>query len=191
MRRHISFVTGAAALVLACTGGGGGTTTPGTSTSTSVGITGTLNKKPFTAQSGFAHVDGVGQLTLEFSNAPDRCGDAKAAKFHSNAQFIGFYRLATPADGGLPDDQKAAVGPVISDDMKYAELGTCTSGAPVGEKDTVATGRAEKSTVTLTTLASDKVEGTLDVTFDDGSHISGTFSVPTCSGETPETSYCL
>jgi hypothetical protein len=76
--------------------------------------------------------------------------------------------------------------------MKYAELGPCTSGAPIGDKDSVANGRAEKSasTITLTTLASDKVEGTLDVTFDDGSHISGTFSVPTCSSETPETSYC-
>jgi hypothetical protein len=178
-----------AALVVACSSDdgavGGGSTD----------ITGTIGGKPFTAKSGF-FVMKNGKVTLEFSNFEGLCADVTAAKLRANTQLIQFYFLETPGDGGATDqvgNGKAALGPVLSSDMKYAAFGSCTSGEALQENVIVGTGRAEKTStsITLTALGADKVAGTLDVTFDDGSKIRGSFSVPACSAQTKEESTCL
>jgi hypothetical protein len=78
----------------------------------------------------------------------------------------------------------------INGDIKYAIIASgCPSGQPVGA-DVAKAGRVKTATVTLS-KTSPSVEGILDVTFDDGSSLSGGFVAPVCAATLPENSVCF
>lgn len=145
-------------------------------------ITGTVNGTSFAAASGFFFVDDTGKLDLIFSDKFGICDSAKQSKIHAGETMVQLYTLAGTAPGVFTS---------ANGDVKYATVKpTCASDAPLGDSEVAAASRATTSTVTLSVVTSTKVEGTLDITFEDGSKVSGGFSVSACSVTIPESSTC-
>src|SRR5262249_9603088 len=113
-----------------------------------------------------------GSMDVVLSDQAGACDSAKASKLHAGETLVQMYALK-----GTPG------GPYTSEtnDIKYATVRTtCTSGAPV-ETSVARAAAVTTPPITIKTVTSWSVEGTADITFDDGSAANGTFIVPTCT----------
>jgi hypothetical protein len=176
-----SLFAAAFALLFAAACGSGGSS----SSSSSGGggsAAGTVGGKSFAIASGIGHLDKDGSLDLILSDAPGLCDAIQAQKFAPGTTIVQAYGLVGKAPGAFKSDHE---------DVKYATVSpTCPSGQPIGEQNVAKAGRAKTTTIEVTTLGDTSVEGTIDVTFDDGSSVSGSFSVPMCSQSQAEKATC-
>ncbi len=157
-----------------------GVESPTTTSSTT--ISGTINGKSFTAKSGFGFRNKGGTVDIILSDQADACASIEKAKLHAGETMVQLYRLAGTAPGAFGE----------TDDVKYVTVKpTCTSGQPLGDADVASSSRATTTKVDLTALDAASVEGTLTVTFEDGSTVSGPFDFPMCSVTVPELTTCF
>lgn len=149
----------------------------------STAVTGVINGKAFAATSGFFFVDPGGKIDLIISDKSGICDSVKQSKIHPGETMVQLYGLNGTAPGAFTSE---------NDDIKYATIkATCASNQPVGDAEVDAASRATTSTVTISTSTATKLEGTLNLTFEDGSSVSGSFSLGSCTSTVPETSACF
>jgi hypothetical protein len=187
------------------TSAGGPNSSSGSSPSGTLG--GTLGGKAFVFKSGFFFKNQDGTLEVNFSDKEGACDDAKESKLTLGQTLVQLSKLGvrtgTTTFGGVTNGVTvgpAAVGDVTSpDDWKYARvIDSCPAGTPVADAVVidgqrvaiaVAAGRVKDidKKLTLTALSDTAVEGTMDLKFDDGSTLAGSFKVASCSKslETP------
>lgn len=149
-------------------------------------VTGTLAGKPFEAKSGFARVDGDGTVSLLFSSDDDLCAAAGAMRLRPGESLVQIYGLKGTAPGPF-----TTASPLP--DIKYVAIASgCPTGAHPVPDHVAGSGRAEAMPpkVTLTVLDPSSAAGTIDITFDDGSRIAGSFAVPRCGSVLTELVTC-
>jgi hypothetical protein len=133
----------------------------------------------FVPMSGYGHINDDGSIDLILSDFAGACDSAVANRLHSGETSLQAYGLTGTAPGVFASSQV----------VKYATVGTCPSGQSV--KFFISTyGRATMSKITLSKVTAAQIEGEMSATFDDGSHISGTFTVPTCPSVLSEFVLC-
>jgi hypothetical protein len=135
-------------------------------------------------KSGFAFVDSSagGSLDLVLSDVDALCDSVTQKKIHAGETIVQLYTLKGTAPGTYTAE---------NNDIKYATVSpSCPSGQPLGETNVAGAGRIQTSAITVSSLTATVAEGTLDLTFTDGSKVSGTFSVPICGSTLPESSVC-
>jgi hypothetical protein len=146
-------------------------------------VAGTIGGKAFTIKSGFGYVDKDGALDLVLSSEDGLCDSVKQSKIHPGEMLVQLYTLKGTAPGAFVPEHN---------DVKYATVAsTCPSGEPLGQANVEKAARATSTTVTIAALTATAVDGTVSITFEDGSSVSGDFNLPTCSSTTPESSICF
>jgi hypothetical protein len=164
---------------LACSGSSSSSGGPGGPSGTG-SLTGTVGGKAFTFQSGLAYVDKQGAVDILVSDGAGLCSSVTSQKFHAGETLVQVYNLKGKVPGAFTSDG----------DVKYASVnGSCASGQSV-EGSVSAKGRVTKSDFSITKMTATEVEGTLNITFDEGSTISGSFSLPICSTSEAEKATC-
>jgi hypothetical protein len=185
MKRLVTLaVSGTVAVALcACSGGSGGSSGLVTGNGGGEGsaqISGTLGGETFGVRSGLGHFGTDGSIDIILSDAGQLCDAVTRQKFRPGETVLQAYRLVGSAPGKF-----------TTDEIKYASVAsTCPSGQPIAGTLIAKKGRATKSDFTLSTVTSSAVAGNLTVTFDDGSSISGSFSVPVCPTSQAENATC-
>ena len=166
-----------------------GSTSGSTSGSVTSPLAGTINGKPFVFKSGFFFKNEDSTIDLIFTDKDGACTDAKETKIQAGETLVQFFTLGKASDGSQP----AEVGTVTSEDMKYAAIAsTCATGGSVEKPENVAkAGRVTgNKTINLTALTDTNVEGSLDLAFDDGSTLAGTFKLASCEVSVPDGLTC-
>jgi hypothetical protein len=165
-----------ASLLLAC---GSNPPPSGNSAGSSVGsLSGTIDGKPFTPISGMAVLE-TGTVDLVFSSDADICGAVTSSKLGAGSTIVQIF--------GLPGVKP---GTYSSDDTKVAVIDArCASGAAVSVSYSARASSATTS-VTLTRVDAERVEGELSLTFEDGSSFAGKFSVAPCKLSVAEDPVC-
>jgi hypothetical protein len=163
----------------------GSTSSGGSSGSSGGTLTGTIGGASFTIKSGFGHMNpadgGQTSIDLVFSNVDAVCDSVTQGKLHAGEVIIQLYGMTGTAPGTFTS---------ANGDVKYASVSaTCASGQRA-EQNIAKAGSVKTSTITISKLTSTDVEGNAELSFDDGSTLSGSFQVPICSATTPETSVC-
>lgn len=177
-----SLWSAAFALLFAAACGSGGSSSSSSSSGGGGTASGTVGGKSFAIASGIGHVGKDGALDLILSDAPGLCDAIQAQKFAAGTTIVQAYNLTGKAPGEFKSSDA---------DVKYATVSaTCPSGQPIGEQNVAKAGRAKTATINVTSLGDATVEGSIDVTFDDGSSVSGSFSVPTCPQSEAEKATC-
>jgi hypothetical protein len=144
---------------------------------------GTVGGAAFVAKSGFWHENTDGSIDLVFSNQADVCQATKDQKLRGGESLLQFFALKGTAPGPLT--------PSLEEDLKYASIkATCTSGQPIGKDDVEKSSRAQTFSFTLSAKSAN-VSGTLDVKFEDGSTVAGSFDVPACDAEIGDDLTCF
>lgn len=164
----------AASLVLAACGSSssapGGPSGGGT-------LTGTVAGKAFTDASAIANLAADGSVDLIFSTSPSLCDSLTAGKLRAGETLVQAYGLEGSAPGTFTPKH---------DDVKFVRIGAgCGAGARITDH-VEGTGRSTKSTFTISKRTSALVEGTLSITFDDGSSVEGSFAAPVCATGAPD-----
>lgn len=140
-------------------------------------LSGTVGGKAFTDASGIANVAGDGSIDLIFSSSPSLCDALTSGKLRAGETLVQAYGLEGTEPGTFTPKH---------DDVKFVRIGSaCASGARITDH-VEGTGRSTKSTFTISKRTSALVEGTLSITFDDGSSVEGSFSVPVCATGSPD-----
>lgn len=142
---------------------------------------GTLGGKSFTIKSGIANVGSVdGKLDLVFADYADLCTKLTAEKIPAGATIVQLYNLSGKAPGEF----------TASADTKYATLlPACPSGSSVNDYVAGAS-RATTTKITVDSLTATKATGEVQMTFEDGSTIEGSFDVPICGVVEAENATC-
>jgi hypothetical protein len=135
---------------------------------------GTMGGMPFKLGSGFFRLDGVKGISLILSDMGGACDAATTGHIRAGGVVFQAYNL-----------QGTTPGPLLSShfDVKYARVASaCPVGAAVSPSWVSNFGDAleNKTLITITKLSATWAEGTVDITFDDGSTLKGTFAVPAC-----------
>jgi len=162
-------------VLLACsdtdgTGGGGG----GSGTAT-------LGNKSFVVASGIARVAKSGTVSIVLSDKPALCNSMTTQTFHRGETLLQAYSLSGTAPGTFTSSL---------DPVKYARISdSCPSGSPINDH-VVAHGRTKTSKIMISELGSDRVRGTFEASFEDGSSASLSFDVPTCADTDAEKAMC-
>lgn len=169
----------ASLLVVACSGT---SASPGDSPTSGGGqVTGTVGGEAFTFRSGIAHKGKEGSIDLILSDTEGLCDSLTQQKFHAGETIVQAYNLVGTAPGTFAAKES---------DTKYASLkSTCASGQKINDHVDKAA-RATTSEITLTSVGATSVEGKISITFDDGSSVSGDFSVPVCGMADAEDATC-
>jgi hypothetical protein len=142
-------------------------------------LSGILGGK-FVLNSGYGHMNDDGSIDVILSDFADACASAVANRAHAGETFLQAYGLRGTAPGVFASTQV----------VKYAtEGGSCPSGQRASFA-VVTYAQATVSKVTLSKVTASAVEGEMSATFNDGSHVSGTFTVPTCSSVLSEFVLC-
>lgn len=119
-------------------------------------------------------------MEIIVSSMPATCDSATQKKFTGGEAIVQVYGLM----GTAPDD-------LTSSEVKYVTIKqSCASGAPLDANIDKASRVKGTSTVKITAKSAAQVEGSMDVTFEDGSFLKGTFKVPSCASEMPEGASC-
>ncbi len=184
IRRSILACAASSALIVACSSGtnprSGSSSSGASGTGPSAsGPTGEVGGQPFTFKSGYFTInDGThdtgakGLIDVVLSTADAVCDAAMQQKLHGGETLVQLYGLEGTAPGAYV---------AVHDEIKYGRIKpTCPSGAPL-EANADSAGRIQSSAVTLSRVDAALVEGTIDLTFDDGSKLAGSFSVPSCT----------
>ncbi len=157
-----------------------GSESPTTVSSTT--ISGTIGGKAFAAKSGFGFRNKGGSVDIILSDRADACASVEQAKLHAGETIVELFRFAGTAPGTFGE----------SEDVKYATVkSTCTSNAPLGDENVASSSRGTTTKLEVTALDAASVEGTLTVTFEDGSTITGPFDFPMCTVTVPELLTCF
>jgi hypothetical protein len=111
------------------------------------------------------------------------CFDKKSALL-ANVMVARFSLGATaPGPVGIGTYTYSATTPApVNGIYTVVEPGVSLTDASCND---LATGSVTSATVTISTLTSARVSGTMSAAFGDGSHVSGTFDVPICSYAPP------
>jgi hypothetical protein len=132
-------------------------------------ISGMLGGQAFNLRSGFGARIGGESLDLILSSAEGLCDSTTSGKLHAGEMIVQAFGL-----------QGTAPGVLTSDEVKYASVASgCQSGAAV-ENNVSRASDATSASISVTRLTT-SVDGTLDIRFQDGSYVSGSFSVPFCA----------
>ena len=119
-------------------------------------------------------------MEIIVSSMPATCDSAKQKVFTGGEIIVQVYGLMGTAPGDL-----------TSTEVKYAAIKLmCASGASVEANVEKASDVKGSTTVKITAKSDTQVEGSMDVKFEDGSFLKGTFKVPTCASEIPEGATC-
>jgi hypothetical protein len=179
LRALASFVV-CAGVSVACSSGSGTSTTGPSGGGT---FSGTLGGETFTFTSGYGHVNADGSLDLILSDVAGVCETfGVAKKAHAGETLVQAYALTGTAPGVFAAS--------VEQTIKYASVDpSCPSGQGV-EGRTNKTGRATQSEISISKLTATEVEGKLTLSFDDGSSLSGTFTVPTCASAASKSVTC-
>lgn len=169
--------------------GGTPTSKDDASSSTSSTLAGSFGGKAFSFKSGFVHKNpATGRLDLFFSDASELCASLERGRFAPGTTVVQTYGLVGTVPGNFKPN---------SDDVKYATIkASCPSGASVNSNVESASripvsSIGTTSTIEISSLTETRAEGSVDLTFPDGSTLSGTFSVGTCSTSESEKATCL
>ena len=166
--------------LLACSGGSGGSNLGQSGGEGTAQISGTLGGETFAFRSGLSRVKADGSVDVILSDAGQLCDSVTRQKFHPGETLLQVYHLAGTAPGKF-----------TTDEIKYASVSTtCPSGQPIEGTAVAKKGRATSSDITLSSVTASVVEGKLTVSFDDGSTVTGSFSVPVCSASESENATC-
>ena len=182
MKRHATILLASLGLATACSSGGSSSSSDSSGTGS---FTGTLGGEAFVLRSGVGHVDAKdGSLDLILSDAANLCDSIAAKKFHVGETLVQAYHLTGTAPGVFTSKPG-------NEDIKYASVRTtCTLGQAV-ESNIDKKGEATKAEFTISRLTATEVEGKVTATFDDGSSVTGTFTVPICAASEAEGATCL
>lgn len=168
------------AALYACSGGSGGSNLGQSGGEGSAQISGTLGGETFAFRSGLGHVGADGSVDVILSDAGQLCDAVTRQKFSAGETLLQAYHLVGKAPGKF-----------TTSEIKYASVAaTCPSGQPIEGTLVVQKGRATMSDVTLSSVTASVIEGNLTVTFDDGSSVTGSFSVPICATSEAEKATC-
>lgn len=129
---------------------------------------------------GHFHTTSQGAIEIIVSSMPATCDSAKQQKFTAGEAIVQVYGLMGSAPGDL-----------TSGEVKYATIKqNCASGAPIEGNVERASSVKGTTTVKVTAKSATQLEGSMDLTFEDGSFLKGTFKVPSCANEMPEGATC-
>jgi hypothetical protein len=175
MRRRVGAAWGTACVVIAC---GGHQSAPGTTgsasvtggvsgnaipTSDTIGLVGTTRDNGTTQPMAGALLANVAGLCQALQD-----GDTPGSSQVLSIRVIGASGAVGP--GTYPLNATGGVGGAASFLVRDQNCTPTLQSA------------ATQGAVTLTTVTSDTVAGSFDVTFPTGDHVTGTFSGPVCSG---------
>lgn len=119
-------------------------------------------------------------MEIVVSSMPGTCDSATQKNFTGGEILVQIYGLMGTAPGDL-----------TSTEVKYAAIKqTCASGASVEANVDKASDVKGTTTVKITAKTDKQVEGSMDLKFEDGSFLKGTFKVPTCANEIPDGATC-
>ncbi len=173
----------ASLVVTGCSGGSGGTSGVGSTAGGNGGnaqLSAMLGGETITVRSGLGRVGTDGSIDVILSDATGVCEAVTRHRFRAGETLLQIYHLVGTAPG-----------PFTTNEIKYATVAaTCPTGQPVEGALIAKKGRATFSNVMLSSVTSTVIEGQLTATFDDGSAVKGTFSVPICNAPDSETAAC-
>jgi hypothetical protein len=151
----------------------------GPDTNDSGTLSGILGGK-FVLNSGYGHMNNDGSIDVILSDLAGACASAVANRVHAGETFLQAYGLKGTAPGVFTSSQV----------VKYATIDPLCPPDQRASFSAVKSGRATVSKVNLSKVTAATVEGEMSATFDDGSSVAGTFTVPTCSSVLSEVALC-
>ena len=140
---------------------------------------GKLGGAAFAVKSGLFYIS-KGQLNFILSAEADVCRDVTSKKVPPGSLQLEVYDVPATTAGTYKSPRTQGVH--VKD--------SCPSGAEVDKSQLEFFQSATASAITITTVNASRVDGTIDITFPDGSTVAGPFAASSCSAEPDESARC-